>query len=487
MTDIIDEFNQIGQKNDLFLFWEKELELRARLREEPIADVAVDNPEAYNFLLRTLYYTGNRNRFMQILYANMHNINAVNCLIDSDSEILYDFLSYLPFYILTAYPKPDELMFLITIYNHSLKEYFLKIVNVLNLETCDHLLPRTGNSELRKLIRDRKTMLDQHKSKMGYGLIRGKIKSEFFPTIYGDKLNLLMEAVEYIQDSSAANFPEPYSFERTNYLLATIEIIFSTGLVEDSLAILLDIYEDYLEKNRLVNMELEEQIYNRLAKLVRKIVPSYALLHNPARPYPIAANCYRQYFSLLIPDTASLHYLDIYQTILESLQGYNKYGIYEISEKTEILKLLRPQDDFIFTKDEVAGGLEETKLQKLNRAIQQRIISLPHEAFIIMEFLRLLIKQGTKLDKQICNNILVNYLELWKWIPNKLFLNQSMVELAHKTDEVIQNHFFYLLNQTKECNLDNLWHDFNLKPDLYKGKNGLSRLQILIGNLMGVQ
>lgn len=487
MKDIIKQFSQALQSDDLFLFWEQELGLRNEIRKRPVADFTIDKPEEFDFLLRSLYYSGQRNDFLQILFANMNNITAVNWLLNSAPEILHDFLNFVPFHIINTRPAPRQLNFLITIFNNGLQEQFANIVNVLELEACQHLLPRTGNPDLRDLIRNRISLLEQTKLNFSYGLLKSDTRQQSFSTIHGDKLYILIKAAENIQASLPANFDDPYGQERFNLLLDVVETIFNTGLVEDSLAVLLDTYEDYLDKSRLVDLNQEEQNYDRLNKLVRKILPLYALLSDPTHPYLFTLNFYRHCFNLLSPYSASMYYLDIYQTILESLQGYNKNGLYEIMEKTRSIRLFRPDDKFFIQEDEIITGFNKSKMENLSKTVRERLSALPHEAFVIMEFLRLLIKQGYQPGEQIVYSLLISYMDLWKWVPNKLFFSQLLTnELVPLLNEKRRREFNRLSAGINNYSLDKLLDDFNIKPDLFRNKDSLVRLQILTGKFMGV-
>ncbi|MEN6460689.1 MAG: hypothetical protein ABFC94_04865 [Syntrophomonas sp.] len=488
MKDIIKEFTSSLQAGDLFQFWEQELALRNEIRQESKYTMSIDNTAVFDFLLRSLYYTGKRSYFLHIMFSNINNITAVNWLLKCAPEILHEFLSFVPFHIINTRPAPQQLQFIITMYKNDWQEYFRKIINVLDLEACKHLLPRTGNPDLRILIRDRQILLEQQQLNLNYGLVKTDTKQQSFSTIYGDKLSLFIKAAEKIQACSASNFNDPYGNERFSLLLDTVDIIFQTGLVEDSLAILLDVYEDYLDKNRLVDVNQEEKVYVRLNKLVRKILPLYALLTDPVRPYVFTLNFYRQCFHLLSPEVASLHYLNIYQTLLESLQGYNKHGIYEIMEKANDIKSIRPNDIFIIQEEEIKAGFSEERILWFNQAIQERLSSLPHEAFVIMEFLRLLIKEGYKLEQQITESLFTCYTELWKWVPANMFLNQQMVnELGPRLDEKNRYKAIRIVDGIKQYSLDKLLNDFNIKPDLFKKRDGIMRLQVLTAKFMGVE
>jgi hypothetical protein len=488
MKDIIEEFASSMQSDNLFEFWEKELALRNDIRQGTVEDIYIDNAEVLNFLLRSLYYSGKRSHFMRIMFSNINSITTINWLLSCAPEILHDFLSFVPFHIINTRPAPQQLQFVITLYKNDLREYFAKIVNVLDLETCQHLLPRTSNPELRNCIKNRQILLEQEQLKLNYGLFKGDYKQETYTTIYGDKLYLFIKAAEYIQACSISNFNVPYGSERFSLLLDTVEAVFQTGLVEDSLAILLDVYEDYLDKNRVVDIEQEDKIYIRLNKLLRTILPLYALINNPVSSYVFTLNFYHQGFGLLSPEIASLHYLNIYQTILDSLQDNNKHGIYEIMEKANEIKSFRPNDVFIFDKEEIMSSFSEEKLQNFNHAIQERISSLPHEAFVVMEFIRMLIKKGYKPKQKIINNLFTSYIELWKWVPANIFLNQQLInELGPLLDEKKRNVASRIVDGIKRYSLGSLLNDFNIKPNLFRKKDGITRLQILTANFMGVK
>ncbi|MGI5921782.1 MAG: hypothetical protein ACOX6I_08615 [Syntrophomonadaceae bacterium] len=488
MQDIVNEYANACKDSNLFLFWEQELALRTKIRQAVSSNIYINNDGECDFLLRSIYYSKERNLFWTIIFNNMNNVTVVNWLLAKNPELVKEFLDFVPFHIINSHPEPQQLQFLITIYNRDWIKNFEKIINVLNLESCAYLLPRSGNQELRNLIRNRQAYLKDQQLKQNYGLFGTDIKPSGLATLHGDKLSLFIAAVTKMQACSVSNFSEPFGNERINLLLDAVEAIFRTGLIADSLAVLVDIYADYLDQNRLVDISLEKHIYTRFNRLVRKILPVFALLYDPLHSYQLANNFYSQYFNLLSADMASISYLRWYEALLEALNKSPQYGLFDLIDRFTAIKRFRPHDTFNITPEEITQGFSTRRMSSFIRAIRERISSLPHEAFVIMEFVRLLIRQGNKPDKHVGSSLLTSYVDLWKWIPADMFLNHQLVnELSPWASDKERSLATRIVEGLKHYSLDRLIDDYNHKADLFRNKDGRIRLQILTARLMEVE
>lgn len=491
MQEVIEKYKQIIKTDDVFNLWEQELSLRnqARVRHSGNSAVRVDTAEELDFLLRSLYFGKKRNDFLEILFYSLDKMPVITWLISSPSWFMNEFLVFIPWLIIDKRPQPADLQFLVNIYQKEYVYAFKLIVNVLDLETCDYLLSRSANPELRNLIKNRKSLLLENKKNLYYGFINYSANLPSYPTIFGDKIDLIIRALELLKNGMNNNFRSPYGAKRFHTLLQACDLIFQCGLIEDSLVILLDLYEDYQQKNRLADMMEDEKIFKQLNKLLRKVVPMYALLSNPLDPYTDTLNIYNKYFPRFNPDPASVQYLNIYTSITAGLNTETNNILYEILYKTgEIIKY-RPQEIPLLNENEIRNNLTPYRLAELQKLIEQKIIALPHEAFVVMEYIRLLIARELIMpEEQLISELLSQYLNFWKWIPGKLFINQPIIEqLGPMINDENRYEAEHILTAMQDFSNDNkLLKDLLNRPELFKKKDNKTRLDVLIGKLMGV-
>ncbi|MGE5390760.1 MAG: hypothetical protein ACM3PE_06805, partial [Deltaproteobacteria bacterium] len=234
MQLLVDQFNETAQGDDLFLFWEKEVELRHLLRisDPDGGQLQLREAEEVDFLFRSLYFSGQKNHFYALLFENLQKLPVLNWFNRAPEWLKNDFLAFLPWHIDSIKAQPPDLTGLIRIYNDENQQSFLPIVNIFNLETCNYLLPRTANAGFRRIIQARQKLLQTARGEYTYGIINEHSKGQPYPTIFGDKLVLLRQAVDLLQRSNPVYFHEPYGAERFKTLLQCSELMFRGGLLE---------------------------------------------------------------------------------------------------------------------------------------------------------------------------------------------------------------------------------------------------------------
>ena len=87
---------------------------------------------------------------------------------------------------------------------------------------------------------------------------------------------------------------------------------------EDCLAMLLDLYQDYQRKSRLVDLLEDEKIHRSFSRLLRQVIPWQSLLRQTLNPYDMADKLYLG-FSVNNPRSGSLKYLSLYESITAGL------------------------------------------------------------------------------------------------------------------------------------------------------------------------
>lgn len=434
MNDIITQFNKSWQQPDLFQAWQEEVQWRNRLRTCPLSEVRVQAADngTLDFLYRSLYCSGRRHDFFVILFDNMNDLAAVKWL-TAKPELTPAFLAFVPYHILATEPGYRQLQFLITIYRPLYQNAFERIVNVLDSATCAELGKRTASNELRALLRQRQARLEQQETLLDYGLRLVGSNESSYPTLFGDKLQILARAASALQAGQFHQLARTFDSAQLGELIESARAVFEAGLVEDSLALLTDGYESYLDHSRTVLLDEEELLYQRLHRALRCIIPVYALFSTPATAFATGLSCYREYFGLISPDPVSLEFLKIYEIIQKGLAGTDPGLMVEVSLKTASLHHYRPGDIFLAN----CAAWDENILSRLTAQMhltaRERMRALPHEAFVILEFLRLAGKCYPEVKSSL--NLLGDYMELWKWAPAPLFLNQAiMSDLAAQSD-----------------------------------------------------
>ncbi len=424
MHDIVRQFNDRPDQ-DLFQSWQDEVRLRNRLRTCAVTSVAFSEVDqaTVEFLYRSLYWH-KRPDFFQVLFINMNNL-AVYKWLNDKPDLTHEFLTDLPYLILETRPDFRQLRFLINIYRSEYQPEFVRIINVLDIPICKELFKRTANQDLRTVLRERLDKM-QKQSGFEYGIKISLHTKSSYSALYGDKLHLLVRAALALKTSRQYDSLQPDHSRRFAALLEAAGAVFEAGLIEDSLAILADAYVNYLDHNRTVNFDQEAALFKLLYRLLRRIIPVYALIYEPSAPFTAALSCYRRYFGLISPEPASLEFLKIYEIIQEGMTGPDQNIMAEIGLKAAVVKDYRPDDVFLTSLYDGSQEPVPDLAQSMQLTALERMRALPHEAFIILEFLRLTEKFHPGSINDL--NLLRDYMELWKWVPLPIFLNQPVIQ-----------------------------------------------------------
>ena len=485
MQDILEQYRNITDDEDLFSFWEQELLLRSVLRQTPLTvPVMVDSKEGVNLLYRSLYFAERKFDFFKILFANLRFLPVMEWLVSAPTRVIDDFWQFLPWYILNHQVRPAELEFIARIYKEEYAPAIMTVINILDEDSCVHLLSKTASPGLRQLLKDRQAKLRELRLDSYYGLTESGKKSDY-PTPYGDKVELIREAIAILQDSSADRFQDPYTTERFILQIEAAKLVFKCGLLEDSLAFLLEIYCDYQQKNRLVNIINDQKIYKELQQLLRAVIPIYTLIYEPLQAYNYANNLYMNYFPLISPEAAPLEYLKLWETLPGSFKKDSLLEVLYISKKIE---QLRPAEFPLLMDEEIEIGVSQEHLQQLFKVLEEKLSTLPHESFITMELIRLLEFKGRlKLEGKMASQLLGNYISLWKWLPSSIFMHDELLnQIAPLVDDNSRYQAQRIIELRYNMNSAELRSELSSRPHLFRKKGENIRRDLLAGQFMGV-
>jgi hypothetical protein len=487
MQDILEQYQHITENDDIFTFWEQELSLRTALRQRALtAGVTVNSSIQVDFLYRSLYWAGRRYDFFKIIFSSLHFMPVLQWLVNAPVQVMNDFLRFLPWYILNSRMKPAELEFMVRIYREEYRPAFAAIINTLDQDSCIYLSSRTANADLRRLLRDRQVTLQQMRMESCYGL-EELSRHNSFPTFYGDKVQLIRDTLEKLQNSQAHNFPDPYQADRFLLQLEAAGMVFKCGLAEDSLAFLLDIYRDYQQKNRLVEIINDQKIYKGLQQLLRAVIPVYSLVYEPLQAYNCACRLYERYFPLISPEAAPLQYLQLWEVITAGFSNDSPDNLRELLYTAKKAEQLRPAELPLLMAEETENWLNPQRLKELLENSEAKFHALPHEAFVVLELIRLLqYKKRATLDGETASRLLSAYLLLWQWLPCRLFMHSDLLDqIGPLVDGSIRYQAQRIVNSLHTMTANGLKSELAARPQLFRSKDESIRRAILAGRLMG--
>jgi len=478
--------SDINNTNNLFLLWEQELIIRNDLRQgaRSVQEVKIETADDLDLLYRALYFSGNTD-FFTLLINNLSNTTALNWLANAPDRLVEEFWLFLPWYMQHHAISPDNLQFLIRLYKSELKPEYQIIINHLNLSQVQYLISRTANPELRQLLKKHETLLINKRQQAYYGLAD---KSRLpYPTIYGDKSDIIVQTLDLLAASEKMHFSDPYGSERFTQQLLVAESLFQCGLIDDSIAYLKRIYREYEQENRLVALLDEQRIVKNMSQQLRRLLPLHSLLTRQVQPKQHVLYLYEQHFPRLLPDEASLLYLDLYLKLLDYLSRDDSVFPYDVQLICQQLEQKRPGDKELFSVMANSFSTGEENLLPITLAISNRLTSMPHEAFILSEFLRILLIKGYLVqDIEIFNQVLNTYAALWHWVPSSLFINPAIAEQIGWANSSLRQYFEKVLDLLHYYHDETFFHELKNRADLFRKKDESARREILFGKLTGV-
>ncbi len=485
MQAILERWKSIPRE-DLFLYWQNELALKNEMRQQlsGYRAVKLENENEFHFLRHSLAYGSHKELFYTIIFLNMDQLQVQSALFNGSAELFLNFLRYLPQLILQEKPHPRNIQFLINIYREDLYPYYLEIVQVLRQSHCDYLLERTANKSLRQLLRNRQAELIKHSAVESYGLI-DKLYPEY-PGIYGDKVEMITSAIGCIQACAVDHYNRPNQPARLKSLLETADLLFKVGLVGDSLALLLAVYQDWQNQNLTWASEANISAHKAINKILRKTLAMYALLDYYPGAFQKTLAIYQTFFPDLTPDSHALLYLNLYNTLVENRLGNPQHSLVEILQAYHRHENLEVDILFEYLRD--LNNKQEEDLILLAQNVSEHLTSSPHKYFVIMEILCFLEQsQVISFSREIASLFLNNYLQLFNWIPNPLFINADILQsLSKKADEKLVTEVEQILRLLNKYSWTELRELYAVNSEFYSGvKNSLEK-QLLMGSFLGV-
>ena len=428
MQAIINKFNVSSSGEDLFLSWRDEFQLRQQIRGAADWEgVRLDSSEELDFLKRALYYGPRKEVFFAILYQNMTNLPILNCVREASSTFIVEFLRFIAGHILKQNPPARNLQFLINLYREELRPYYIELFNVMDARLCAHLMARTSNDTLRELLKTRQAQISKEQHFKHYGLIDVPLSKYDYPTIYGDKIQLMAAAAQTLKANQRQ--ASPLGRDTIKILLDGADLLFRAGLLANCLALLARMLQHREIADQILPLSNEDPFHKQINVILRKTLPIYSWLVSPSDPHRYALELYRSLFPGFSPDLVSLLYLDIHSIVMASMQGHRQYARYELAQKAA--KVLNGHPDDWLAAALLRWGKQSNvnDLSGLEPLLKHRMLASPHEAYVIMEVLRLWLQDGSIiLDRPASANLFRGYLQLFYWLPGAPFMNEMLLQ-----------------------------------------------------------
>ncbi len=464
--------------DNLFIQWEQELNQRRQLRnsEEGTGSLLpINTEEDVEALWRAWYFCGQKDTFWSLLVENMHLSPVLTWLV-ADEARLNEFLAFLTNFLRQNKLDFRKLQYLVNLYTDKFNDHFVSIAATLDTNACSFLASRSANPQWRKIINQRLHLIKEKRKAFFYDL-DDQIINSALPSIQGDKISLLTNGIELLQTSMTENAERGI---RLNTILEAVDIFFKAGMIDDSLALLIELYQEF-------SIELSEADLNKFSKLLRKIVSVYSLIHKREAANHFAISIYHDYFPQLELDNVTIKYLDLYVSLQFAGLSATNYALYQIAFAAEQITLFRPEEYVLLSNLDLNTGFTEERVTELTSLVEQKLVSLPHEAFITMQLLCFLINRQLADANFLANFLLSKALLLFQWVPSSLFINNSLVEsLAPLANDESRNEARRITTEIELYNKSDNSTGLVHKLKLSKNKDAARLRQIAAGKYLGV-
>lgn len=466
--------------DDLFFEWEQELALRHQLRTSSAKDlsITIGSETELELLWRALYFSGQKDIFWSIIINQLQLSSVLNWLAADDNR-LDEFLAYLPVYFTNKKPEPKKLQYLIHLFADKFYDRFRAIAAILDAPACSYLISRSANPQFRRLINQRLRFLQEQKCVFFYGLDEQMINSAI-PTLHGDKIKMLATGLELLQIDMQINSPRenPFQLKRE-----AAEAFYRAGMITDSLALL-------ISASQFPEAELSETMNStknkQFAQLLRKVTASYCLIYQPMAAGFNYSKIYRDYFPFYEPDQATLKYFAVYDLLKMCRQSGSIYPLYQIAYEAELIAADRNNDYLLVSQEDLENGLSEPRTIELKTLIEQTIFSLPHEAFITMQVMYLLMEKNLADPSRLADFLLNQSLLLFNWVPSQLFIETSfLTDFAPFIKDETREEAERILAEIEAFNSTNESAEAQ-KLKWSKSKDTVRLRQIIAGKFLGV-
>lgn len=383
----IKQFHHSLQEEDFISAWQQEYSIRTQLRSSvPQQHAMIEDEEDFYFLKRALYFGDNRTLFFQMLINQLNSHAVINGL-NQSMQLKTDFLHFFSEQ-LSRYPiQATQLQGIISLYQDQLQDSFAELVQQLDESSCNYLLKRTGNAQLRALLKERIQHCQQNN--------RAEEAWSQSPHDFSVRIAAALQAVQHMKtDATPA---------RT---IKAAEALFQAGMIEDCLLVLAELYPS-------ITPELETETYRDFEITLYKAAPIYALMKQPF----FAQECLTSFMQIYFPgcrvDFEDLRLLSTYTEIISELHIQDR----------QLLTLLAEQRKETLAADQIpvnhpARYLEETL---------SLLPGVPHKAFIHLELFRYFLHaQPMSCSSEQLQRWAHGYIELFQWLGHRIFLNQDI-------------------------------------------------------------
>lgn len=485
IENILEQYHRTGAA-ELFTFWQHEKRLRqeARYSEGDLNNLNLNSAEELDLLYRAWYHSHRKTDFLNVLCINLNRMPIMKWFMAASPEVTQSVLEYLPWYISKMQPPADRLQFLVHIYRQELDPPFNSILHMLDLGQCHYLLDRTANAELRKHLKTRLQVLQDRHQDLYFGWPVSQSVDAGKPGLFGDRNTALHTAIELVWRTMSERGQEPYGLKAFLNMLECADLIFQCGMVEDSLAVLMDIYQDYLEKNRLVDLLQDEQIYRLIQRLLRRVTPVYAVLQSAPRSTQKYHQIYKEYFPHFRPDPAAQAYLQLFDHLLSPdwLPSRGNWAI--ISTLSDRIHVNRPAETMLLSGD----WMSVQPIALLQSLANQKKQSYPQEALTLCLFIRWLHQHGVAaIDTSQAVWLYSMHQEFWNWVPSRLFMNTDIWSvLAPLLNPQVRRDGERLIAILRQMPGDRIPQEIANRPDLFRKKDAVVQRHILSGRFLGV-
>lgn len=477
-------FRQAKASENLYDFWQQEMELRIQLREQNNLDITVaQDSDELDFLLRALYFGGRQEEFFLQLKTALNTAPALQWWKSRPEWLKKEFFAFLidnP-----AYDSDSrQLQFLIHLWEPELSDIYIQVLSQLTLSQCRYLLSKTANGTLRSLLKSRENHLIAEQKNRHYGMLKHQDLQNINLPSTPEKKELIKTALLQLEKTSPRHNASAYDTQRYRALLDTVERVYQCGLIQDALGLLIQLYQAYQNQPDEQIMQ-DQRLIEKLSRLAAKTIGTLVLAKGDLRLTDQASQLWCRYFPDLIVDRRLVLMLSLYEAILSSVQQAAASLPWEVLSCYESVQQLFPEDSLAELRmlDSLPGTGK--KLLELSHSL---ITSSPWESFIIMELIRLLLEHSLiHLEKDDGAQLLMDYIDLWKWLPSRRFINEKVInQLAYGAPPSLRQEAERIIYWSKPGMPERLLADWQKRPDLYRDGTEPIRTLALFGYLLGV-
>ncbi|HRW12744.1 MAG TPA: hypothetical protein P5549_06425 [Syntrophomonas sp.] len=483
MRNILQRWKELP-RDDLFTFWQEEVQLRKELRQArcEYRELAIESKEQYDFLRLGLAYGGHRTAFLQILFYNMDSQTVQNQLLQGPLPLYQAFLRFLPRIITAEKPSSQRLQFLISLYREDFAQEYQEILANLEEEHCKYLLDRTANQSLRTMLKDKNAQHHQQRTQSHYGLLYRPTPS--CPTLFGDKTALLKQTVQRLATPPIDH--RENLFLALGYDLESAEQLFMLGMLEECLALQHFVYQQWTTGRSELSVEDDALLFKAISRNLAKSLSLYALISN-AMPYRYSASLYHRYYPEIPADKNAQAYLHLYQSLQTSHDSNPEYTMIELAHicrqhgLNEVIQWVSSLIDHAVA--------DEPTVASLLAEIDRDLTAMPHRALTNMRLLLF----GARHRKIVptrswAGKLLQNHLSLFQWFPAASFLNQSIYEqLSASVEDEQQKEADRLWLIASQYTRGSIRELYQQQTERFKNENNPILQQLLLGSFLGVK